>query len=185
MWGRTGKRPSADKEVATNNPLALRWGSERTFYLSDGLDQGNNIAVFPTKVQGAAAQFDLWKTSKNYHNRNLADALHTWSGGNETESYIAFVTKRVPGLTRFTNMNDTFLSSPQGLAFMKAQAWHEAGKEYPMSDAEWRQAQSLVFSHVNPMPQPPPKAPQPVPVSKPSGWAAFFMAILSIFRGKK
>jgi hypothetical protein len=28
---------------------------------------------------------------------------------------------------------------------MKAQAQWEAGKPYPMTDAEWRQAQAMVF----------------------------------------
>jgi hypothetical protein len=53
--------------------------------------------------------------------------------------------KRVPGLTPDTVIDDAFLNSGQGLAMMKAQAWHEAGKPYPMTDAEWREAQALVF----------------------------------------
>jgi hypothetical protein len=126
--------------------LAKKWGATKTVGLNDGLGQGNNIAVFPTMVKGAAAQFDLWRTSKNYHNRKLQDAIHTWSGGNYVSSYVNFLIKRVPGLTPDTVIDDDFLRSGQGLAMMKAQAWHEAGKQYPMTDAEWREAQSLVFS---------------------------------------
>jgi hypothetical protein len=125
--------------------LAKKWGANRTVGLNDGLGQGNNIAVFPTMVKGAAAQIDLWHTSKLYHNKRLQDAIHTWSGGNYVSSYLAFLMKRVPGLTPDTIIDDAFLNSGQGLAMMKAQAWHEAGKPYPMTDAEWREAQALVF----------------------------------------
>jgi hypothetical protein len=140
--------------IRYNNPgamwggsaLAKKWGAVQTVGLNDGMGQGNNIAVFPTKVKGGAAQFDLWHSSKRYNNKKLLDAIHTWSGGNYVSSYIAFLTKRVPGLTPDTVIDDEFLKSGTGLAMMKAQAWHEAGKPYPMTDAEWREAQALVFS---------------------------------------
>ena len=103
MWGHTGKRPSADREVPTNNLIALKWGSKTTFYLSDGLGQGNNIAVFDTWVHGICAQLDLWRTSHNYKDKHFHDAIHTWSGGNDVESYISYVLQRVPGMTRDTN----------------------------------------------------------------------------------
>ena len=125
--------------------LAKKWGATKTVGLNDGLGQGNNIAVFPSKVRGAAAQFDLWHTSPKYHNKPLRQAIATWSGGNYVRSYLDFLTKRTPGLTDDTPITDTFLSSPTGIAFVKAQAWHEAGKPYPMADDEWKAAQSLVY----------------------------------------
>lgn len=125
--------------------LAKKWGAMQTVGLNDGLGQGNNIAVFPTMVKGAAAQIDLWHTSNRYHNKRLEEAIHTWSGGNYVSSYLNFLMKRVPGLTPDTIIDDAFLNSGVGLAFVKAQAWHEAGKPYPMTDAEWREAQALVF----------------------------------------
>lgn len=146
MWGRTGKRPGPEKEVATNNPLALKWGSTRTIYLSDGLNQGNNIAIFPTYVQGICAQLDLWRSSPHYRNKKFADAINTWDGGNYTESYIKFVLARVPGMTRTTIMNDDFWKSPMGPKFLKAQAGHEAGKAYPAPDSDFVEAQRRVFS---------------------------------------
>ena len=89
---------------------------------------------------GICAQLDLWRTSENYRkrtsenyrNKRFADAIAIWSGGNEVERYIAFVLKRVPGMTRNTVMDDAFWRSPFGIAFLKAQAWHEAGKPYPV-----------------------------------------------------
>lgn len=132
MWGK-------------GNDIATKWGSTRVESLNDGLGQGNNIAHFPTKVQGAAAQFDLWHTSGHYNNRTLRVAIATWSGGNWVESYVSFLKARVPGLTDSTVINDAYLRSADGIALMKAQAWHEAGRPYPMSDDEWKQAQALVF----------------------------------------
>jgi hypothetical protein len=121
--------------------LAIKWGANKQpVTLNDGKGQGNNIAVFPSYVLGICAQLDLWRSSSNYRNKAFADAIVIWSGHNEVESYIAFVLKRVPGMTRSTVMNDTFWRSPSGIAFLKAQAWHEAGKPYPAPDADWIEA---------------------------------------------
>jgi len=127
--------------------LAIKWGADKkAITLNDGKGQGNNIAVFPTYVHGICAQLDLWRTSKNYRNKPFKDAIRVWSGGNFVEDYIAFVLKRVPGMTRDTIMDDAFWRSPNGIAFLKAQAWHEAGKPYPASDADWIEAQRRVFA---------------------------------------
>jgi type IV secretory pathway VirB2 component (pilin) len=126
--------------------LARKWGATKQVNLADGTGQNNNIAVFPTYVQGICAQLDLWRTSKHYRNKPFKDAIRVWSGGNHVESYIAFVLKRVPGMTRDTIMNDAFWRSPMGIAFLKAQAWHEAGREYPAPAADWVEAQRRVFA---------------------------------------
>lgn len=147
------------------SPLAIKWGAQKVAVkLNDGTGQGNNIAVFPTYVQGICAQLDLWRTSKNYRNKRFADAIAIWSGGNHVESYIAFVLKRVPGMTRNTIMNDAFWNSPMGIAFLKAQAWHEAGKRYPAPDADWIEAQRRVFAGVKPA-KPKPAEPETSVVS--------------------
>lgn len=129
--------------------LAIKWGAaKKAVTLNDGKGQGNNIAVFPTFVQGICAQLDLWRTSKNYKNKKFADAIFIWSGGNNVASYIAFVLACVPGMTRDTVLNDEFWLSAKGIAFLKAQAWHEAGKPYPATDAEFVEARKRVFSGV-------------------------------------
>lgn len=135
--------------------LAKKWGATRSESLNDGTGQGNNIAWFPTYVQGICAQLDLWRTSKNYRNKRFADAIAIWSGGNHVESYIKFVCDRVPGMTRNTIMDDTFWRSPMGIGFLKAQAWHEAGRPYPAPDADWLEAQRIVFSGAVPVTKPP------------------------------
>jgi len=137
MWGK-------------GNPLATKWGATASPTLNDGLGQGNNIAVFPDKVHGAAAQFDLWHTSAHYHNKTLTEAIHTWSGGNSSANYVNFLVKHAPGLTAMSIINDALLGSPLGIAMMKAQAWNEAGKPYPMTDDEWKQAQDMVFKGAQP-----------------------------------
>lgn len=133
------------------NAISKKWGETGNVSLNDGLGQGNRIAVFPTFVQGACAQFDLWRTPR-YRNLPFAQAIRVWSGGNSSEQYAKFLMSRVPGLTRDTLINDAFLSSPSGIAFVKAQAQHEAGKVYPMTDAEWAEAQRKVFKTANPAP---------------------------------
>ncbi len=141
--------------IRTKNPgamwgsaLAKKWGSTETIQLHDGLGQGNNIAVFPTYVQGICAQLDLWRTSPNYKNKRFADAIAIWCGHNNIESYINFVLPRVPGMTRDTIMDDAFWRSSMGIEFLKAQAGHEAGKPYPAPDMDFIDAQHLVFAGV-------------------------------------
>lgn len=156
MWGRVGKKPTdffptpqGPHGCVTNAPIPLKWGSTRTIYLSDGLGQDNNIAIFDTWVQGICAQLDLWRTSPKYRNKRFADAIKTWSGGNNVPSYIAYVKARVPGMNEDTVMNDAFWKGPMGIGFLKAQAGHEAGERYPAPDADWIEAQRRVFKAVN------------------------------------
>lgn len=179
--------------IRTKNPgamwgsaLAIKWGAApNPVTLNDGKGQGNNIAVFPTYVQGICAQLDLWRTSKNYRNKRFADAIAIWSGHNNVESYISFVLARVPGMTRDTVMDDAFWRSVRGIQFLKAQAWHEAGKPYPAPDADWIEAQRRVFGIVTvpPLTMPPP-TPVNQPVPQPSIWAAIFSSLAAIFKRK-
>ncbi len=131
--------------------LARKWGAlPNAVALNDGKGQGNNIAVFPTYVQGICAQIDLWRTSSHYRNKPFAEGIATWSGHNSVESYVALVTKRVPGMTRNTIMNDEFWRGPMAIPFLKAQAFHEAGREYPAPDADWIEARRRVLGGIVP-----------------------------------
>jgi hypothetical protein len=130
--------------------IATKWGSKRWVYLNDGTGQGgdghgNKIAIFDNWVDGICAQIDMWRTKPAYKNQKFKDAIAVWSGGNNVEDYIAYVLKRVPGMKRDTVMNDAFWRGPLGLAFLKAQAGHEAGKPIPAPDADWIEAQRRVF----------------------------------------
>jgi hypothetical protein len=144
------------------NAISKKWGEAGDVTLNDGLGQGNRIAVFPDYVHGICAQIDLWR-SPRYHNKRFADAIKVWSGGNWVQSYIDFVKKRAPGMTEDTIMSDGMLSSSLGIAFLKAQAWHEAGKQYPAPDTDWVTAQAIVFK--GSVPAVPPVADVEVPVA--------------------
>lgn len=131
------------------NAFAIKWGAaKKAVTLNDGKGQGNNIAVFPTFVQGICAQMDLWRTSKNYRNKRFSDAIAIWSGHNSVSQYIAFVLQHAPGMTRDTVMNDAFWRGSLAIPFLKAQAGHEAGRVYPAPDADWVTAQKRVLSGV-------------------------------------
>lgn len=161
--------------------LAKKWGATNTVTLNDGKKQGNNIAVFPTYLQGICAQLDLWR-SPRYKNKRFADAIAVWSGGNSVASYIAFVKKRVPGLSENTILDDDFWRSDAGILFLKAQAWHEAGKEYPAPASDWIDARRTVLG--NKIIQEPvkPAAPPPVVNSPKRSWLAALLA--AIFKRK-
>lgn len=132
--------------------VATKWGSTAYVTLNDG--QGNKIAVFPTFVQGAAAQFDLWAT-KYTTGETLKQLIDRWSGHNSPAAYVNFLEART-GTSIDTVMTKQFLASPAGWKLMKAQSRWEAGKEMPMTDAEWQQAQKMVFDGA--------AAPEPAPI---------------------
>lgn len=132
MWGK-------------GNPIATKWGATGTTTLNDGLGQGNNIAFFPTKLQGACAQFDLWR--HGYCNRTLRQAILKWSGGNWSAPY-ADEMSRVSGIGLDEMITPSVLASSRGWRLMKTQAKWEAGQPYPLTDAEWVQAQTRVFGGV-------------------------------------
>lgn len=131
------------------NAISKRWGATANIALADGLGQGNTIADFPDVVSGAAAQFDLWRTG--YTNMTLDAAIRKWSGGNSSSAYMNFLTGKT-GLTSSSMITLALLQSATGLALLKAQAQWEAGKPYPMSDAQWGEAQAKVFPSVKPAP---------------------------------
>ena len=131
------------------NAISRKWGEMGNVALADGTGQNNHIAVFPDYTHGICAQLDLWRSSKRYRGKQFDDAIAVWSGGNHVESYIKFVLDRVSGMTHNTVMDDTFWRSPMGIGFLKAQAWHEAGKRYPAPDGDWLEAQRRVLGAVN------------------------------------
>lgn len=137
--------------IRSNNPGAMwggnaiskRWGETKSEALNDGTGQHNTIAHFPSAVNGAAAQFDLWR--KSYCNMTLTSAIRKWSGGNSVAAYVIFLeTYGKVGATEKITLG--LLAGPRGIDLMKAQARWEAGQPYPMTDKEWEKAQELVFT---------------------------------------
>lgn len=132
--------------IRTNNPGAMypgpsakKFGSTGFEVLNDG--KGNKIAVFPDKVAGAAAQFDLLRQS--YTGKTLRAAITRWSGGNDVETYLGVIA-RDTGLSADDPLTPAMLAdASKAIPIAKAMAWQEAGKVYPLSDAEWSAAFKL------------------------------------------
>lgn len=136
------------------NSSARKFGASEETRLNDGF--GNTIATFPTMVQGAAAQFDL--LASRYTGLTVRDALKRWSGWQKVDDpvqqawhdkrladYCKVVTSRT-GLSETDTLTAQYIRTAKtGIKFAKAMAYHEAGKEYPMSDAEWAKAHDLAF----------------------------------------
>jgi len=108
------------------------------------------IATFPTHVQGAAAMFDLL-ASKGYTGRKIQDAITKWCGGFYVSTYIK-VLESQGGVSRNTILTRELLENnpDAAVALCKAMAVQEAGREYPMTDAEWRQAHAMAFPDAEP-----------------------------------
>jgi uncharacterized protein (TIGR02594 family) len=128
---------------------AKRFGATKNTRLNDGA--GNVIATFPTSVDGAGALFHLLYT--HYAGKTLWDALHIWGDGatlekrGETERAIertngyAATVYREAGIMRDDVLTKDRLTDPFfAILLGKAMARHEAGVEYPMTDAQWQEA---------------------------------------------
>ncbi len=141
--------------IRTNNPGAQWYGPTAQGYGATGridLPGGNNAAVFDDPVNGAAAQFALW--GKHYTDMPLSAAISKWSGGNSSPAYVSFIQKQT-GLSPDTVLTRDVLAGPQGVALAKAQAHWEAGRDYPLSDDQWRAAQAKAFGAGDGAPQVP------------------------------
>lgn len=125
-------------------PSSRRFGAIETHTIGGG----HSIAEFPDHVSGAAALFDLLR--RRYVGLTLRDALTKWSGGNGIESYVAIVSKRT-GLKATDKLSRAYLDDPgKAIPFAKAMARQEAGREYPMTDAEWFEAYALATGALKP-----------------------------------
>lgn len=120
---------------------ALKFGAIGSETLNDG--QANKIATFPTKVAGAAALFHLLYNS--YVNMTLRAAIAKWSGGNHVESYLGNLRSET-GIAPADVVTPELLKyAPTAIALGKAMAKHEAGRPYPMTDDEWKEAHTMAF----------------------------------------
>jgi hypothetical protein len=134
--------------VRANNPGAMWFAPWQSKYgvlgrqnLRDGKGQGNNIALFPTKEAGGAAQFEL--LNRQYSGMTLAAAVKRWSGGNSWAPY-AVKLARTLGVPLNTPLSIVLEDRDLATLFAKTSAAHEAGlTSYPMSDEQWASAYDL------------------------------------------
>lgn len=134
--------------IRYNNPGAMwpgqssrKFGAVQTVTLNDG--QGNKIAVFPTVIHGAAAQFDL--LDRKYTGKTLGSAIRTWSGGNSVPTYLKVI-ERETGLKPGTVITKEMMRDPRfAIPIAKAMSVQEAGRTYPMNDQQWLAAHRLFW----------------------------------------
>jgi hypothetical protein len=132
-----------------NNPGALglsdlgrRFGATA----SGKFDAGHPFAAFPTKEAGAAAQFALWESRKNYLNHTLKDAIGTWTGVGDSgeDTYIS----KHAGIPLNQVITDDFLKSPQGIKLMQAQAQYEG--QNVLTQEQWQAGQDWAYNGIRP-----------------------------------
>lgn len=119
-----------------------KFGAIKSAVLNDA--QRNQIATFPTSVHGAAALFDL--LYRVYAGLTFSAAIAKWSGGNHINDYLRVIEKRTHW-TRDDYVSKGLLEDPAlAIKLGKAMAYHEAGREYPMTDAEWHEAHAMFMA---------------------------------------
>jgi hypothetical protein len=137
---------SIPASIRNNNPGAMWSGPSATKFGAtsfQNLPRGQQIATFPDPVSGAAAQFDLLNTK--YAGKSVRDLVARWSGGNNVDEYARVIAQRA-GLTPNTVVTSEMLRNPNiAKPFAQAMAYHEAGRQYPLSDAQWLEAHSRAF----------------------------------------
>lgn len=138
--------PRQPASIRTNNPGA-QWpgpvAKEFGGVEHQNLKDGNKIAVFPTPVHGAAAQFAL--LDRKYAGMPLSDAITKWSGGNYSAGYAKRVSEAT-GIGLNDKITPEMLRGVQGQQLVRAMANHEAGRVYPFTQDQLSQAQIMAFA---------------------------------------
>lgn len=128
--------PSSRKFGSTSHEV-LRWTYK-------GKPATNKIATFPTSQHGAAAMFHL--LNRKYTGRSIEKAITKWCGGYYAGAY-AKALEANGGCKATDTLTPDLLKNPDfAIALCKAMARVEAGRDYPMSDDEWRAAHEMAFS---------------------------------------
>jgi hypothetical protein len=146
-------------------PSSRKFGSrthEVLTWKKDGKLRTNKIATFPSSEHGAAAQFDL--LDRKYTGLSLQGAVSKWCGGYWPEAYAATV-EQACGIPATGLLTKEMLRDPdKAIALARGMALVEAGREYPMTEAEWRTAHQMAFSGAAaPAPTPTNDVPFPKP----------------------
>lgn len=126
-------------------PSSRKFGAVGGKALNDGLGQGNKIAIFDDAIDGAAALFDL--LDRVYTGLTVQAAIAKWSGGNWVSSYLKVLRDKGNISPDEMITKDKLRNSDWAIRFGKAMAWHEAGKEYPLTDQDWLEAHQQAFSY--------------------------------------
>lgn len=123
-------------------PSAKKFGGVRyeTLKSKDGT---HKIATFPSSIQGGAAMFDL--LASRYCGMPIEKAITKWCGSFYVSTYIKVLEEK-GGIKRTDILTKAVLKDPaKAIPLARAMAWQEAGRDYPMTDAEWSQAHACAF----------------------------------------
>jgi uncharacterized protein (TIGR02594 family) len=123
-------------------PSADKFGSTGVEILRSG-DGEHKIATFPTFEQGGAAMFDL--LCRLYTGMTLSAAVSKWCGGIRASQYVAHIEARTELTAGGLLTHDLLSDSRYGIPLCKAMADWEAGRSYPMTDAQWAKAHAMAF----------------------------------------
>ena len=137
--------------------VARKFGS-RVYKIIGG---GHKIAVFPDAVAGAAAHFALLASpiyAGGKRKRTVRQCIKKWCGGYSPSVY-ARVVKDKGGVDPDEILTRQMLENPEvAIPIVKAMAWQEAGRDYPLEDLHWEQAHAMAFgADAAPVPVPPAK----------------------------
>ena len=127
----------SSKRFGSSSHEVLRWTYK-------GKPAVNKIATFPTNEHGAAAMFDL--LSRKYTGKTIEKAIATWCGGYYAGAY-AKALEANGGIKASDTLTADLMRNPEfAIPLCKAMARVEAGKDFPLSDAEWQEAHAMAFS---------------------------------------
>lgn len=136
--------PSAKKFGSTSYET-LRWNYQ-------GRPTTNRIATFPTKVHGAAAMFDLLYVK--YTGSTVAAAITKWCGDYYSGSYTKVLEQKCGVKPDSLLTKKLVRDADTAILLAKGMAFQEAGRDYPMSDDEWKQAHAMAFDDGHLAPEP-------------------------------
>lgn len=123
-------------------PSSRRFGAT-THEVLRSKDGTHKIATFPTPTHGAAALFDL--LDRQYTGRTIEAAITKWCGGYYSTTYLKVLEER-SGIKRTDMLSrDMIRDCARAVPFAKAMAWQEAGREFPLEQAEWEAAHAMAF----------------------------------------
>lgn len=146
--------------IRNNNPGAMYPGASSKKFGGDKFevlrskDGTHKIATFATPIHGAAANFDLMANGRTwvkviptylYRGKTVRKAIETWCGGYYATTYIKVLHDRAgvgpDDILTLDKIQDAHIAVP----LLKAMAWQEAGKDFPMPDEDWIAAHAMAF----------------------------------------
>lgn len=126
-------------------PSSRKFGStsyETLRWTYKGKPQTNKCATFPSHQHGAAAMFDL--LHRRYTGMTVEKAITRWCGSYYAAGYVKALSSA--GVTGDDKLTKEMVENPEfAIPLCKAMAVVEAGKVYPMDDAEWLEAHQMAF----------------------------------------